>query len=447
MTISTNDKQLIIDYWVDSVIEQFEGVKAPKPAKIYYRKFLQDWENFTPLNLNKISLDESKSQCSRVRSIFNDVLDSLFKTLDKKQTEALIDQWSQIQLEERIPIKHYTFLYNLCFLNDLLKFAGLLNKSNFKGFSKLSKSILQKEKFLKGQLRLAKKWLDTNLEIFNKSTYYKKLYLNGLCVETLPFHLGTLTSLKCLSLQNNFLTQIPSSVIFLQDLRILKLRGNKFSVFPKELLTLVKIQELDLGYNKINFIPVEIGNLTELVILKLDNNKIEQIPSSFSKLKQLELLNLNNNLLNTIPEELYQLKKIRSLYLGHNPLIQICKPVNSIISDDIEQEETLHMKEKCLQYESKAIYYPLFMGLEIQDLDRQFNPIKGLTEKREFLGENEDEDERCHVTHVQKKMGIIGDSQKFNRIDQPFYHGHITEILNLPDLSLSKIYLDHSNSR
>ena len=130
---------------------------------------------------------------------------------------------------------------------------------------------------------------------------------------TVPPELGSLVSLKDLSLYNNALFgPIPSEFGNLSSLESLSLGGNLASQnrlsgpIPPELGNLVSLKELSLGGNKLSGpLPPELGNLAKLSYLNLSRN-------DFSS---------------AIPDAFLQLGALRTLYIGDNK--SLCVPGSS----------------------------------------------------------------------------------------------------------------------
>ncbi|XP_051139023.1 probable LRR receptor-like serine/threonine-protein kinase At3g47570 [Andrographis paniculata] len=192
-------------------------------------------------------------------------------------------------------------------------------------------------------------------------------------VGTLPPHLGNLTFLRAIILQNNtFQGQIPDEIGRLRRLEYIEFSNNSFTgeipgnlsecrnvyylnlignsltgrIRP-ELASLVRLQAFGLSKNRLSgTIPSWIGNLTFLGRLSMAECGLEgQIPESFGRLRYLKLLQLSQNRLTgsippgifnssileislrsnrlegTIPPDIgYTLTDIRNLNLGENNL-------------------------------------------------------------------------------------------------------------------------------
>ncbi|MCY4529861.1 MAG: leucine-rich repeat domain-containing protein, partial [Chloroflexi bacterium] len=120
-------------------------------------------------------------------------------------------------------------------------------------------------------------------------------------VGTIPSELGSLSSLRTLSLWGNQLTGgIPKELGSLTNLQTLDLNENRLTgEIPKELGSLAKLQWLNLFENRLTGeIPTELGDLSELIRLSLSGNRLTgEIPAELENLPVLLGLYLRDNLL------------------------------------------------------------------------------------------------------------------------------------------------------
>jgi Leucine-rich repeat (LRR) protein len=139
------------------------------------------------------------------------------------------------------------------------------------------------------------------LEQFYFSVAFHELGNPSCGLKEIPSEIGSLTSLKWLSLGSHQLTQLPDSIGQLTNLTHLNLQGNKLSVIPETIGQLTNLIHLNLQGNKLSVIPETIGNLEKLSQLYLQENRLETLPSSMGNLKDLSLLILTDNELTEIP--------------------------------------------------------------------------------------------------------------------------------------------------
>ncbi|KAG5235287.1 LRR receptor serine/threonine-protein kinase [Salix suchowensis] len=148
---------------------------------------------------------------------------------------------------------------------------------------------------------------------------------------TISPHIGNLSFLKELYLQNNILSlqtnsisgPIPPSISDCSNLISIKIENNNLTgEIPVELGSLLKLKNLTLHINGLTgTIPPSLGNLSSLEILRLDKNKIlfGTVPSTLGKLKNLRVLNLMDNMFSGfIPPSIFNLSLLTGLDIGFN---------------------------------------------------------------------------------------------------------------------------------
>ncbi|CAN6560486.1 unnamed protein product [Malus baccata var. baccata] len=116
----------------------------------------------------------------------------------------------------------------------------------------------------------------------------------------LPQELSCLRRLKKIDLgNNNFMGTIPSWFGSFAKLQTFRLYGNGFSGFiPAAIFNLSALEIINLGWNQLSgSIPREIGNLTMVKRIYLGDNKFEELPNEMGSLGQLEELYLQSNAL------------------------------------------------------------------------------------------------------------------------------------------------------
>jgi Leucine-rich repeat (LRR) protein len=136
--------------------------------------------------------------------------------------------------------------------------------------------------------------------------------------QLMPLH-----KLKILSLADNRIREIPSSIGDLQDLEELEVGGNNIREIPSSIGDLQDLEELEVGGNNIRVVPPEIGNLHKLKKLTLAFNPVREIPSSVGNLTSLRELSLisshGQNHPIELPESLTALEGLKVL-MGNNYL-------------------------------------------------------------------------------------------------------------------------------
>ncbi len=143
--------------------------------------------------------------------------------------------------------------------------------------------------------------------------------LNG----TLPADLGTLTSLKTLSLSDNRLRGTIPNLGALVGLTSLDLSVNRLSGTIPDLSALTSLSGLSLFGNQLSgTIPDWLGSLTSLTTLDLGDNRLTgPIPEEWGGFIVLDFLYLNDNQLSgTIPAALGSLSGLRAARFAGNTL-------------------------------------------------------------------------------------------------------------------------------
>ncbi|GFP91197.1 lrr repeats and ubiquitin-like domain-containing protein at2g30105 [Phtheirospermum japonicum] len=141
-------------------------------------------------------------------------------------------------------------------------------------------------------------------------TSIQKLLLSGnhfsdesICWEGL----SSLKSLVALSLNQNNLTSLPSSLGALTCLKQLHIESNKLTCIPTEIGFLKELQVLNAQSNRLKTIPPSIGGCVSLVEVDLSCNLLAELPEAFGNLRNLKALYLRNNGLKSLPKTLFKM--------------------------------------------------------------------------------------------------------------------------------------------
>lgn len=208
---------------------------------------------------------------------------------------------------------------------------------------------------------------DAFSEVIFEDNRIVSLRFKGMRLWKVPESIGSLDSLRVLSLSSNNISDLPEEITKLENLEVLFL-GHKFEIFPEQVLAikslkkfaitpkmtipegigdltnleelylsgfatnngiqtvpeniskLTKLKKLILGFNKIEKLPEDFGNLINLEYLDLQYNDLENLPSSFSSLTNLTYLSVRNNRLTHLPDFFGNLIKLGDLRLQNNKL-------------------------------------------------------------------------------------------------------------------------------
>ncbi|XP_070261462.1 leucine-rich repeat-containing protein 7 isoform X6 [Myotis yumanensis] len=180
-------------------------------------------------------------------------------------------------------------------------------------------------------------------EVFNFERTLEELYLDANQIEELPKQLFNCQALRKLSIPDNDLSSLPTTIASLVNLKELDISKNGVQDFPESIkcckcLTIIEasvnpISKLPDGFTQLlnltqlylndaflEFLPANFGRLVKLRILELRENHLKTLPKSMHKLAQLERLDLGNNEFSELPEVLDQIQNLRELWMDNNAL-------------------------------------------------------------------------------------------------------------------------------
>ncbi|KAL9314428.1 hypothetical protein ACSQ67_019880 [Phaseolus vulgaris] len=147
-------------------------------------------------------------------------------------------------------------------------------------------------------------------------SYMRILYLdNNFLYGNIPQELGQLSQLQELSVGNNSLVgEIPTNLTGCTNLKFLYLCGNNLiGRIPIEISYLHKLQSLNVAVNKLTGgIPSFLGNLSALHLLSVGMNNLEgEVPHELCHLKDLvKIFVAVNNLIGTFPSCFYNISSL-----------------------------------------------------------------------------------------------------------------------------------------
>lgn len=181
-------------------------------------------------------------------------------------------------------------------------------------------SILSRSSIGSGSLSYSSKQLtDFPTEIFSGKLWnLKSLTLRDNEIKTIPTSLNRLYYLTDLDLTNNEIESIDFlSFSHLNQLTLLNLSYNYIDDLTP-FYSMKSLRALYLSDNKISKIPTGISKLSSLTILNLNRNYIKDIPNEISKLNNLKSLHLEGNLISTLPESISSMKQLTKVSLSKN---------------------------------------------------------------------------------------------------------------------------------
>ncbi|XP_062834230.1 leucine-rich repeat-containing protein 7 isoform X3 [Anolis carolinensis] len=190
-------------------------------------------------------------------------------------------------------------------------------------------------------------------EVFNFERTLEELYLDANQIEELPKQLFNCQALRKLSIPDNDLSSLPTSIASLVNLKELDISKNGIQDFPENIkcckcLTIIEasvnpISKLPDGFTQLlnltqlylndaflEFLPANFGRLVKLRILELRENHLKTLPKSMHKLTQLERLDLGNNEFSELPEVLEQIQNLKELWMDNNALQTLPGPIGRL---------------------------------------------------------------------------------------------------------------------
>ncbi|XP_069088551.1 leucine-rich repeat-containing protein 7 [Pleurodeles waltl] len=190
-------------------------------------------------------------------------------------------------------------------------------------------------------------------EVFNFERTLEELYLDANQIEELPKQLFSCQALRKLSMPDNDLSNLPTTIASLVNLKELDISKNGIQEFPENIkcckcLAIIEasvnpISKLPDGFTQLQnltqlylndafleYLPPNFGRLVKLRILELRENHLKTLPKSMSKLTQLERLDLGNNEFTEMPEGLEQIQNLKELWLDNNSLQTVPGPIGKL---------------------------------------------------------------------------------------------------------------------
>ncbi|XP_056234524.1 leucine-rich repeat-containing protein 7 isoform X5 [Seriola aureovittata] len=183
-------------------------------------------------------------------------------------------------------------------------------------------------------------------EIFSFERTLEELYLDANQIEELPKQLFNCQALKKLSMPDNDLSNLPTTIASLVNLKELDISKNGIQEFPDNIkcckglsvveasvnpitklpdgfTQLLNLTQLFLNDAFLEYLPANFGRLSKLRILELRENHLKTMPKSIHRLTQLERLDLGSNEFSDLPEVLEQIHNLKELWLDNNSLQSI----------------------------------------------------------------------------------------------------------------------------
>ncbi|XP_065912829.1 leucine-rich repeat-containing protein 57-like isoform X2 [Dysidea avara] len=166
--------------------------------------------------------------------------------------------------------------------------------------------------------------------------HLQSLHLKNNCIRTMPgerIHL--LKSLTQLSLGNNKLEELPSSISMLTEMETLSVVNNQLIQLPGSLGNMNKLRCLFASKNKLSSLPNGLWRAPRLVHVDLHSNLIEEIQPDIIHCQSLETLFLMRNKLCYVPNQIACLPHLNTLAVASNLLE--CFPLSVTSMSNLQQ--------------------------------------------------------------------------------------------------------------
>uniref|UniRef100_A0A3P8Y7W6 PDZ domain-containing protein n=1 Tax=Esox lucius TaxID=8010 RepID=A0A3P8Y7W6_ESOLU len=167
-------------------------------------------------------------------------------------------------------------------------------------------------------------------EIFSFERTLEELYLDANQIEELPKQLFNCQALRKLSLPDNDLSTLPTSIASLVNLKELDISKNGIQEFPDNIKCCKCLSVVEASVNPIAKLPDGFTQLLNLTQLFLNDAFLEYLPANFGRLSKLRILELRENHLKTMPnmfgvlvfqpEVLEQIHNLKELWMDNNSL-------------------------------------------------------------------------------------------------------------------------------
>ncbi|KAF0931016.1 hypothetical protein E2562_039251 [Oryza meyeriana var. granulata] len=163
-------------------------------------------------------------------------------------------------------------------------------------------------------------------EVWGCGSSIRVLDVSNNYIEAIPQEIAALKSLHKLILTANDIPDANISwegLICVQTLTVLSLSQNRLVTLPSSLGSMTHLRELRIANNRLEKLPVEIRLLKHLEILIASNNRITSLPSSIGDCESLKEVDLSSNLLAELPEAFGNLQYLKVLSLRNNGLTSL----------------------------------------------------------------------------------------------------------------------------
>ncbi|XP_078802172.1 leucine-rich repeat-containing protein 7 isoform X14 [Oryzias latipes] len=167
-------------------------------------------------------------------------------------------------------------------------------------------------------------------EIFSFERTLEELYLDANQIEELPKQLFNCQALKKLSMPDNDLSNLPTTIASLVNLKELDISKNGIQEFPDNIKCCKGLSVVEASVNPITKLPDGFTQLLNLTQLFLNDAFLEYLPANFGRLSKLRILELRENHLKTMPKSIHRLTQLERLDLGSNEFSEVPEVLEQI---------------------------------------------------------------------------------------------------------------------
>ncbi|XP_041704928.2 leucine-rich repeat-containing protein 7-like isoform X4 [Coregonus clupeaformis] len=167
-------------------------------------------------------------------------------------------------------------------------------------------------------------------EIFSFERTLEELYLDANQIEELPKQLFNCQALRKLSIPDNDLSNLPTTIASLVNLRELDISKNGIQEFPDNIKCCKCLSVVEASVNPITKLPEGFTQLLNLTQLFLNDAFLEYLPANFGRLSKLRILELRENHLKTMPKSIHRLSQLERLDLGSNEFTELPEVLEQI---------------------------------------------------------------------------------------------------------------------
>ncbi|KAM9385271.1 leucine-rich repeat-containing protein 7 isoform 2-T2 [Pholidichthys leucotaenia] len=167
-------------------------------------------------------------------------------------------------------------------------------------------------------------------EIFSFERTLEELYLDANQIEELPKQLFNCQALKKLSMPDNDLSNLPTTIASLVNLKELDISKNGIQEFPDNIKCCKGLSVVEASVNPITKLPDGFTQLLNLTQLFLNDAFLEYLPANFGRLSKLRILELRENHLKTMPKSIHRLTQLERLDLGSNEFSELPEVLEQI---------------------------------------------------------------------------------------------------------------------